>query len=103
VDATTVYVDEVRHRYGQTAPSEAAPAATAVDHCRCLSAFSDEQQIISGRPWHDRAAMIYGNVTPGQAPAAKAPAAKAARVDWETCVAAPTRACLLDDAPAWGR
>jgi hypothetical protein len=22
--------------------------------------FSDEQQIISGRPWHDRAAMIYG-------------------------------------------
>jgi hypothetical protein len=33
--------------------SEAPPDATAVDHCWSLSAVSDEQQIISGPPWHD--------------------------------------------------
>jgi hypothetical protein len=30
--------------------SEAPSGATAVEHCRSLSAVSDEQQIISGRP-----------------------------------------------------
>jgi tetratricopeptide (TPR) repeat protein len=33
-----------------------------------------------------------------QAPAAEVPASKPAHVDWETCVTAPARACVLDEA-----